>query len=67
MKQERLFKPGPTFRRRFQLVERGTFIPTRRVRLTRQELLYLLDTGSLPSRGIAGFKERKRYERYPRT
>lgn len=50
----RLFRPGPTQQKRFWLVERETGIPTRRVRLTKEERLYLFETGKLSSRGISG-------------
>lgn len=55
MSGARLFRPGGTQRRRFWLVDRDG-IPTRRVRLTKIELLYLFEMGRLPSRGITGIK-----------
>lgn len=59
VKPERLFRPGPTQRRRFQLVEASNgWIPTRQVRLDRTEMLYLEAMGHLHSRGIAGLTKR---------
>lgn len=59
MRQERLFQPGPTQRKRFWLVERDTGIQTRRVKLKKEERLYLFEVGRLPQQGISGVTERK--------
>lgn len=58
-RQQRLFRPGGTQRKRFWLVERDTGVPTRRVRLTKEERLYVFAEGRLPSRGINGIYEER--------
>lgn len=51
----RLFRPGGTAwkRKRFWLVN-SVGIPTRRVKLDREEFAYLHAMGRLPSHGITG-------------
>ncbi len=57
MAHPRLFRPGGTVakRRRFWLVD-SAGVPSRRVRLNREEMAYLNAHGCLPNRGITGIR-----------